>query len=134
MKNISLIIIVILSVSCSSTKYDASSPVIQLTKNRCMGKCPVYDLMIYQNGLVTYNGIDHVKKKGLHQFSISTQKLEELNKLFEDSRFKELESPKKKGRDLAVTQLTYQNKMVSFQGPTPERLSNIIVALELITE
>ena len=90
--------------------------------------------MIYKNGLVTYNGIDHVSKKGLHQFQLSSKKMEELNKLFDRSGFKEIESPKRKGRDIPITQLTYQDKTVSFQGRIPEELNALIDALEFIVE
>lgn len=134
MKKIFAICILIASISCSSLQHDASSPLIQLTKKRCMGKCPVYDLMIYKNGLVTYNGIDHVSKKGLHQFQIPSEKMNELSKLFDRSGFKEIESPKRKGRDIPVTQLTYEDKTLSFQGRIPKDVNNIIVALELIVE
>jgi hypothetical protein len=99
-----------------------------------MGKCPVYDLMIYKNGLVTYNGIDHVNRKGLHQFQIPSEKMEELSKLFDRSGFKEIESPEKRGRDIPITQLTYQDKTLSFQGRVPDKLDTLIVALELIIE
>lgn len=133
MKNLALWIILILSVSCSTIQHDASSPVIQLTKKRCLGKCPVYDLMIYKNGLVTYNGIDNVSKKGLHQFNLPSKKMESLGKLFDDSGFKEIESNTKKGRDFPITQLTYQNKTVSFKGNVPKNVHVIIKELELIT-
>ena len=122
-----------MSISCSTIQHDASNPVIQLTKKRCLGKCPVYDLMIYKNGLVTYNGIDHVSKKGLHQFSIPSKRIEELNKLFDESGFKEIENDKTKGRDFPITQLTYQNKTVSFKGIVPKNIHVIIEELELIT-
>ena len=81
MKNIWIVGLLVFTMSCSSLHHDTSSPVIQLTKKRCMGKCPVYDLMIYQNGLVNYNGIDHVEKKGLHQFNLSAKKIEELTQI-----------------------------------------------------
>jgi len=122
-----------MSASCSSIQHDASNPVIQLTKKRCMGKCPVYDIMIYKNGLVTYNGIDNVSKKGVHQFNIPSKKMEELSKLFDDSGFKEIENNETKGRDFAITQLTYQNKTVSFKGIIPKNVHVIIEELELIT-
>ena len=133
MKNLIVILIFSMSVSCAGIQHDASSPVIQLTKKRCLGKCPVYDLMIYKNGLVTYNGIDHVKKKGIYQFSISSEKIQKLNKLFVDSGFKEIENDKTKGRDFPITQITYQNKTVSFKGIVPKNIHVIIEELELIT-
>jgi len=133
MKNLMLITILIMSISCSTIKHDASIPVIQLTKKRCLGKCPVYDLMIYKNGLVTYNGIENVSKRGVHQFNIPTKKIEELNKLFDQSGFKDIVNDKKKGRDFPITQLTYHNKTISFKGNVPKNVHVIIEELELIT-
>lgn len=82
---------------------------------------------------MTYNGIDHVSKIGLHQFNLPMKKMEALNKLFDDSGFKEIESSNKKGRDFPITQLTYQNKTVSFKGNVPKNVYVIIEELELIT-
>ena len=90
--------------------------------------------MIYKNGLVTYNGIDHVEKRGVHQFQLPSEKMEELNKLFDRSGFKELENPEKRGRDIPITQLTYEDKTISFQGKIPELVNTLIVTLELIAE
>ena len=132
MKNLFIFSILLISTSCSTLQHDVSKPVIQLTKKRCLGKCPVYDLMIYQNGLVTYNRIDHVQKKGLHQFNLGSQKVEELTQLFESSGFSSMENKQQKGRNLPVTQLTYQQKQLSFKGRVPKQLNDVVVALERI--
>lgn len=131
MKNIALIILVTLGFSCSSVKQNSSDPFIQLTKKRCLGKCPVYDVFVYQDGLVMYNGIENVKKTGRHQFKISDHQLQELQQLFTNSKFKELENPEKKGRDFPITQLSYHSKTISFQGQNmSENVKEIVNKIE----
>ncbi|MEQ6123093.1 DUF6438 domain-containing protein [Pseudotenacibaculum sp. MALMAid0570] len=121
----------ILNVSCNSAKQNSSEPYIQLTKKRCFGKCPVYDLFIYRDGLVKYNGIDHVSKKGRHQFKISKDKLVEIESLLLNSGLESLKDPEKRTRDLPVTHLSFQHKTVLFQGnDMPEKIKKVIKAIE----
>ena len=131
MKNIAFIILITLGFSCSSVKQNSSEPMIQLTKKRCLGKCPVYDVFMYSDGLVSYNGIDNVKKIGRHQFKISEGKMLELQQLFTNAKFQEIENPEKKGRDLPLTQVSYKNKTISYQGQNiSEDVKGIVSRIE----
>ena len=133
MKNIALIIIITLGFSCNPVKQDNSNPMIQLTKKRCLGKCPVYDLFIYEDGLVRYNGIENVKKTGRHQFKIADDQLSELQQLFAKAKFQDIEDPEKKGRDFPITQLSFKNKTISFQGTNmTEKVKDIVSKIEEI--
>ena len=64
----------ILVASCktsSKTKIiDTQRALISLSKGRCLGNCPVYDLWVFKNGNVIYNGIDNVNKTGIHETTI----------------------------------------------------------------
>ena len=134
MKNIASIILLtlILSTSCNSVKVNSEKPYIQLTKKRCFGKCPVYDLFIYKNGNVRFNGIDNVKNKGIIEFEMSAKKFDNIKSLFSETNFKLLKSkPDKIIRDLPITELTFENKKVSFQGQEiPNEVKRIIKELE----
>ena len=136
MKNMISITLIILMTcgSCSSVQQNSQGPYIQLTKKRCLGKCPVYDLFIYKNGTVKYNGIDNVIKKGKQKFTIPKEKLAEIEQLFSNSNFESLNwAIDKKIRDLPVTQLMFNNKMVSFQGQNiPKNIKAIILHLKRI--
>jgi hypothetical protein len=135
MKNVLFILIVTLTVSCKPVEQESSSQVIQLTKKRCLGKCPVYDVIIKENGLLSYHGIDHVEKKGKHEFKISEKELQELKLLFLQSKFKELKKPIHKGRDLPITRLSYHHKTVSFQGQNmPGKIKEIINKIETMVK
>ncbi|MBZ0298736.1 MAG: DUF6438 domain-containing protein [Anaerolineae bacterium] len=41
------------------------SPVISLERQPCFGMCPVYELVLYEDGTVVYLGFDHVKEVGV---------------------------------------------------------------------
>lgn len=108
-------LILMMSFSCNTVKQNASDPLIQITKKRCFGKCPVYDLYVYQSGLVKYNGIDNVSKKGKHEFTLSKDQLEEIENVFKTAGFETLQS-KEKVRDLPITQISFHQKKVQFLG------------------
>lgn len=126
---------ILMIASCQgSAELPIQNPYIQLSKKRCLGTCPVYDLFIYANGTVVYNGIEHVNRKGKYQFVISEEKLDEIKKLFEDIDLDSLKKkPNRRIRDLPVTNLIVDNQKLSFQGQNiPEEIKNIIVALEAL--
>lgn len=52
--------------------------VISLERTGCYGTCPSYQLTVYGDGKVVYNGINHVKKKGLRRSRISQNQVMEL--------------------------------------------------------
>ena len=136
MKNIFLITILnfTLITACNSTKLNYQDAYIQLTKKRCLGKCPVYDLFIYKNGKVVYNGIDNVEKEGKHEFNLSNQELKNLERMFADSEYKSLKDPVKSNiRDLPITLLKFKDKKIEFQGQKiPKKIKTIITALEAL--
>tara|TARA_R110002073_G_scaffold331253_2_gene515919 strand:- start:2296 stop:2709 length:414 start_codon:yes stop_codon:yes gene_type:complete len=121
-----------LNVGCSSVKHNSEEVYIQLSKERCFGKCPVYDLFIYKDGTVAYNGIDNVAKKGQQNFKISEDELREIESLFLSLDFKSLKSKhKKRVRDLPKAKIKYGSNEVSFLvGYIPEEVKKIIATLE----
>ncbi len=131
MKNGLFILILLVSTSCKSVQQENSNRIIQLTKKRCLGKCPVYDVFIDKEGMLSYNGIDNVEKKGIYKIKITDKELRELQLLFSEARFEELKNSRKKGRDLPITQLSYHRKTVSFHGQQmPQKVKEIIRKIE----
>ena len=51
-------------ISCSSQKPIQKNELIYYGKTACLGKCPVFDLYIYEDGKVVYQGFKNVEKKG----------------------------------------------------------------------
>ncbi|WP_159025741.1 DUF6438 domain-containing protein [Aquimarina sp. Aq78] len=108
-----MIVLIMVNFSCQSTKNTATDTskdeaLVYYSKGSCMGKCPVYDVWIYEDGSVFYSGIQHVSAKG----NIKTKLKEEefralktiLNKgLNEDLAFKKV-------RDWPITTLRFNGK------------------------
>ncbi|SNR14260.1 DUF6438 domain-containing protein [Tenacibaculum jejuense] len=108
------IVIILLIVSCSTTK-NFSEDKIHYRKTACLGKCPVFDLYVYDNGKVIFNGVNNTKIKGEATYHISAQQVKllkgELSKLSSV-----VDSESKKGRDLPKTIVNFDNKTLAFKG------------------
>ena len=107
----------ILVASCKTQKspqlIDTENALISISKGRCLGKCPVYDLWVFKNGNVIYNGIDNVEKLGVQEATISLAKIDTLEKLITNININDLGAVK--GRDKPLTILRYNNKKYVFQ-------------------
>ena len=42
------------------------------TKSSCFGTCPVYQVTVFENGTIIFNGKNHVQKKGLYKINDSS--------------------------------------------------------------
>ncbi|WP_442264497.1 DUF6438 domain-containing protein [Tenacibaculum sp. ZS6-P6] len=108
------IVIILLIVSCSTAKNFPEDK-IHYRKTACLSKCPVFDLYVYQNGKVIFNGVNNTKIKGEAEYQISTQQVKllkgELSKLSSV-----VDSESKKGRDLPKTIVNFDNKTLTFKG------------------
>lgn len=49
-----------------------------ISRGHCYGRCPVYEAMIFNNGIVIYKGIENVDKNGLHHAKLSQTQLDAL--------------------------------------------------------
>ena len=131
MKNIFsiLIVISIVNISCKTTELNSQVPYLKLTKERCLGKCPVYDLVMFESGKVVYIGIDNVSKKGKSIYKVSKRKQRKLEELL--MNFEAINYEKKRIRDLPKTKVKYKNKEIVFQGnDIPENIKKAIAILE----
>ncbi|WP_299548910.1 DUF6438 domain-containing protein [Seonamhaeicola sp.] len=118
MKYLTIIIMIMITFSsCSAGKKKPQSTpdkiVVSYSKGRCLGKCPVYDLHIYDSGRMVYNGLDNVSKKGIYKSTISLDTLKRITSLMRYVTPKEIgEIP---GRDLPLTVLKVHDKKVVYQ-------------------
>ncbi len=62
--------------SCSVTPKEKI--IIQIEKTPCRGECAAYKLIITENGLVHYKGIDNVPIEGYQEYLVSKEQLKEL--------------------------------------------------------
>jgi hypothetical protein len=61
--------------------YNIKDAFLSLSKGRCLNDCPVYDLWIFKDGQVIYNGIENVEKQGIHKMLISHEAIKHLHQL-----------------------------------------------------
>lgn len=64
-----------------------SEILITIERGACFGSCPIYSAQIYADGTVIYKGKDFVKVTGERKYRISTDKLRELVKAFEQINY-----------------------------------------------
>ncbi len=78
--------------SCRTAKEEVNlNLIISMDRTGCDNECPVYSVNVFENGLVTYIGHKHVKKKGKYKIKLAKKELHRLIRLFEKSNFFEFE-------------------------------------------
>lgn len=89
-----VVIFVALSISMAScsglkdvTKFKEKDVVISLHKGPCAGKCSVFNLDIYKNRYVVYEGIANVEKYGLYAKILTKDELALLQTEFDNADF-----------------------------------------------
>lgn len=134
-----VMILVILNCSCQSTKKTSSMTpntediFLSYSKTRCLGKCAVYNIRIYQDGSMIYEGLEHVKIKGKLKRLLERQELEELKAglnrvVLKDSSFRKI-------RDKPVTTLKYNGKKYQYHSTHIKGdLKNIDLAIEKLVQ
>ncbi len=68
-------------------RKNLDSLTISQEKTGCLGSCPSYELVIYGNGTVSYNGYGYVKPKGSFTFTVSDSVIDELITEFDKTDF-----------------------------------------------
>lgn len=61
----------------------ADRPMIQLQTTGCRGYCPVYRLLVFENGKVEYEGIRNMERMGKAEFQLSPEELAALTRRVE---------------------------------------------------
>lgn len=118
MKNLIIpftVLIIALTVSCKSSKADdqkSEDAIISYSKSRCFGKCPVYDLYIFNDGNIEYKGIENVSKIGTFKETISLEVLDEIKSLLVNANLSSISS--KTIRDKPITTLVFNNEKVAY--------------------
>jgi len=63
---------------------------LKYKKTPCYGKCPIYEVEVYTDGYITYNGKNFVEKIGAYETKISAEEVKALKQRFFDINFLEL--------------------------------------------
>lgn len=94
------------------TSKQTITPIIHYRKTACLGKCPVFDLYVYENGNIRYKRLNNVKIKGDQNFHISKKEVQQL----EQEIVKLTIDPLKVFvRDLPKMKITYNGKTITIQ-------------------
>ncbi|SHJ30365.1 DUF6438 domain-containing protein [Aquimarina spongiae] len=100
-----MMLLVLLNFSCQSSKSVTEDPevLVYYSKGRCLGKCPVYDLWVYQDGSFLYSGIDYVSVKGKIKSKLKKKEFNALKSMIDQGSFEKVVL--NKGKDRPVTTL-----------------------------
>lgn len=113
--------------SCSTSKNIKEDALLYYGKTQCLGKCPVFDMYVFEDGKVIYEGLKNVELKGKHEFKLSLSEIKQIKQELETIAFSSEEKIK---RDLPNTVLKLKgNKLVT---QNKERIKNLIILLEKI--
>ncbi len=129
MRYLVLIVCTIVITSCSSQKQLQKIPLVYYGKTACLGKCPVFDLYIFSDGSVTYEGLQNVSKKGKHQYKISSKEVQKIKDVLSKMSEREV-SEKKLIRDLPNIIIKHKEKRIVLQ--SKEEFGEIIKLLEKV--
>lgn len=79
MQNLFFLLFLLLTTTFSfAQKVDESLLVASLERTTCYGNCPYYEVKVYSNGVVIYNGRKNVEYLGLHKGTLSQQQVKQL--------------------------------------------------------
>ena len=120
-------------------KADLSSLVVALRRTACFGTCPVYEVTLYGDGRVDFEGADYVKVRGAGSATIRTEDLRQLLVEIEKSGFFSLKDSYENymvtDNPTAITTISFQGRkktIVHYHGDktAPEALSRLEDAID----
>ena len=100
------------TISRLNTNY--KNTFIKLKKTRCSGDCETFEAIFLNDGRVIFNGIANVRFKGKKTFTLTSNQLKKVKRLFLKTNFKKYRySFSRNGSSgFSSTFITYQNKQV----------------------
>jgi len=84
------------------------APLARMERTGCPRQCPAYEIEIWDNGTVHYEGRAHVKVTGRAEAQLPAAKLDRLRAAFEEERFTTLHPLPLAVIDLPTTILSYR--------------------------
>ncbi len=111
--------------------------IIEMEKGPCFGRCPIFKLTIYKNGMAAYEGERYTDRLGLHVKLLPKSTFEEIKQQFRDAdlwRYRNVY----KGRipDLQTVTITYhedgESKSITGKDGRPEVVMELESALDEI--
>ena len=131
-----LVLILFISSCFNFTKQkELQSPekIISLEKTACFGRCPVFKIIIYNNGECLYNGIKFVKKSGEYNLKINEREVDEILSQATEIGFDNLKNEySERITDLPTTYIMINNKKIKDYYGAPTELKDLEKLIEKI--
>ncbi len=132
-------------VSCNICKHtnksdkSNNSPIITFQKTACYGKCPVYSLEIFENGLIKFIGEKNIDKIGKYKKTISKKEIKELINSFVNVNFFDFKDEyTSKKTDLPTTYISFSYngnyKKIRDYSDAPKELRKLEKSIEDIVK
>ncbi|MEO9569969.1 MAG: DUF6438 domain-containing protein [Polaribacter sp.] len=101
----------------TAIKNIAENTYVKVSKTHCSGDCAVYDVILFKDGSLIFNGIENVLIKGKQEFIISEVKMKKLKKMFEKTSFGTYfdSYTSKSVMDFPSTFITHNNKQIEIK-------------------
>ncbi len=124
--------------SCTTTKPDVKHPekngrlILSMERTPCYGRCPVYTINLYENGLLIYNAKQFTDTSGCFYRVLSKYEITEVKDRFNNSGFFKMSNQypedKKTPTDLPSCILFFSNEdqqktIIDKRWQTPETLT-----------
>jgi len=112
MKQLLYITVLLVLYTCSTTRnYTQDDILLSMKKSSCYGPCPVYELIIYKNGVAKLTAEKHLDLQGEFYTKLSGSTVEALVSKFRKARFFEMESQYTSiTKDLPTTWIYFSNE------------------------
>jgi len=123
----------------TETNLNELEKLVEMSKGPCYGRCPVYDLVIYDNGIMTYEGKRFTEREGLYIKKMSESELKELKALLQAANLRQFrDAYRARVPDLQSVSITYHMddymKTIIGKDGRPEKVMEIQGELERYAE
>lgn len=81
-----LVFILIAFFSCKAGKDEQAGKLLEMKRTACLGTCPVYQVIIYKDRTIEYQGEQYVPFEGSKSFKLKSKDFKRLFKLIEDAQ------------------------------------------------
>ncbi|MCP4520697.1 MAG: hypothetical protein GY827_03210 [Cytophagales bacterium] len=134
-----------ITMACVTTNKSQKNKMVYgfvLQETKCFGKCPVYELVINENGEATLEGEMNIDLIGNYKRTLSKEEFAKLTTAFETANFFAFQDEYKSRRtDAPKAYLSFikgeKQKKISLQSPYPKELKELkkmLYALVLETD
>ncbi|MEM9847171.1 MAG: DUF6438 domain-containing protein [Bacteroidota bacterium] len=96
------------SFNLKETDLSQLDKLVEMSKGGCYGRCPIYELTIYDNGVMTYDGKRFTEKEGLYIKKMSDSDLKALKTMLKDANLRQFrDAYKARLPDLQSVSISY---------------------------